>query len=92
MKVEMNSMQSNSVWELVDLPKWIKPIERKWIYKKKKKCEWKSGNLQSQTCSKRNLFSSCHSQVNLHIVIHCDGSRLYGLKNGCQDNVLEWLS
>ncbi|KAA3461794.1 gag/pol protein [Gossypium australe] len=35
MKAEMGSMYSNLVWELVDLPEGVKPIRRKWIYKRK---------------------------------------------------------
>ncbi|KAA3459209.1 hypothetical protein EPI10_013718 [Gossypium australe] len=65
MKAEMDSIYSNSVWELVVLPKWIKHI--------------------------RNLLSYFHAQVNLHIAIHCDGSRLLDLVNGCQDRIFEGL-
>ena len=32
----MDSMYSNQVWELVDLPKGVKPIGCKWIYKRKR--------------------------------------------------------
>ena len=34
---EMESMYSNSVWSLVEEPKWVKPIECKWIYKRKRR-------------------------------------------------------
>ena len=36
MEQEMESMYSNSVWELVDLPESVRPIGCKWIYKKKR--------------------------------------------------------
>ncbi|RVW82191.1 Retrovirus-related Pol polyprotein from transposon TNT 1-94 [Vitis vinifera] len=36
MKLKIESMYSNSVWELVDLPEGIKPIGCKWIYKRKR--------------------------------------------------------
>ncbi|KAA0067617.1 gag/pol protein [Cucumis melo var. makuwa] len=36
MDLEMESMYFNSVWELVDLTKGIKPIGCKWIYKRKR--------------------------------------------------------
>ncbi|RVW14668.1 Retrovirus-related Pol polyprotein from transposon TNT 1-94 [Vitis vinifera] len=36
MKLEIESMYSNSVWKLVDLPEGIKPIGCKWIYKRKR--------------------------------------------------------
>ena len=35
METEMDSMQSNHVWTLVDRPEGIKPIGCKWIYKRK---------------------------------------------------------
>ena len=35
MKSEMDSMYTNQVWTLVDPPEGIKPIGRKWIFKKK---------------------------------------------------------
>ena len=35
MNLEMDSMYSNQVWELVDLPEGVKPIGCKWIYKRK---------------------------------------------------------
>ena len=37
MNLEMESMYSNSIWELVDPPKEVRPIRCKWIYKRKKK-------------------------------------------------------
>jgi hypothetical protein len=36
MKSEIESMYENQVWSLVDPPKGSRPIECKWIYKKKK--------------------------------------------------------
>lgn len=36
MKEEMNSMRSNDVWDLVELPKDVKPIGCKWVFKTKK--------------------------------------------------------
>ena len=36
MNLEMDSMYSNQVWELVDLPEGVKPIGCKWIYKRKR--------------------------------------------------------
>ena len=36
MNLEMESMYSNSVWELVDLPDGVKPIGCKWIYMRKR--------------------------------------------------------
>ena len=39
MKAEIESMYSNQVWELVDLPPNVHPIGCKWIYKKKRNSE-----------------------------------------------------
>ena len=36
MKSELESMYSNNVWTLLDLPQGVKPIGCKWVYKKKK--------------------------------------------------------
>ncbi|KAL0411239.1 UNVERIFIED_CONTAM: Retrovirus-related Pol polyprotein from transposon TNT 1-94 [Sesamum latifolium] len=35
MKSEMDSMGSNQVWTLVDLPKGVRPVGCKWLYKRK---------------------------------------------------------
>ena len=36
MKSELESMYSNNVWTLVDLPNGVKPIGCKWVYKRKR--------------------------------------------------------
>jgi hypothetical protein len=36
MRSEIDSMSENQVWNLVDQPDGVNPIECKWIYKKKK--------------------------------------------------------
>ena len=36
MKAEMDSMESNQVWDLVELPIGVKPIGCKWVFKMKK--------------------------------------------------------
>ena len=36
MKFELDSMYSNQVWDLVKAPNGIKPIGRKWVYKRKR--------------------------------------------------------
>ena len=36
MKLEMESMYSNTVWELVDRPEGVTPVGYKWIYKRKR--------------------------------------------------------
>ena len=36
MKDEMKSMQDDGVWNLVELPKGVKPIGCKWIFKTKR--------------------------------------------------------
>ena len=36
MKEEMNSMKSNEVWDLVELPNGAKSIGCKWVFKTKK--------------------------------------------------------
>ena len=34
--IEMESMYSNQVWTLVEVPDWVKPIGCKWVYKRKR--------------------------------------------------------
>jgi len=36
MRSEIDSIGDNQVWNLVDLPDGVRPIECKWIHKKKK--------------------------------------------------------
>ena len=36
MKAELESMDSNQVWDLVEAPANIKPIGCKWVYKRKR--------------------------------------------------------
>ncbi|KAL0405525.1 UNVERIFIED_CONTAM: hypothetical protein Slati_3866400 [Sesamum latifolium] len=43
MKSEMDSMGSNQVWALVDPPKGVRPVGRKWVYKRKLRAD---GRLQ----------------------------------------------
>ncbi|KAA3473183.1 Retrovirus-related Pol polyprotein from transposon TNT 1-94 [Gossypium australe] len=51
-KAKINSMYSNSVWELVDLPEGIKPIECKWIYKRKINADGKVETYKTRLVAK----------------------------------------
>ncbi|KAL0445829.1 UNVERIFIED_CONTAM: Retrovirus-related Pol polyprotein from transposon TNT 1-94 [Sesamum latifolium] len=46
MKFKMNSMSSNQVWTLVDLPKGVKPVGCKWVYKCKLGAEGEVTKIQ----------------------------------------------
>ena len=35
MKSELQSMEDNHVWDLVDLPDGVKPVKNKWVFKRK---------------------------------------------------------
>ena len=52
MNQEMESMYSNSVWELVDLPDNVKAIGCKWIYKKKMGADGKVETYQARLMAK----------------------------------------
>ena len=52
MEQEMESMYSNYFWELVDLPKSVRPIGCKWIYKKKRGVDWKVENFKAWLVAK----------------------------------------
>ena len=48
----MESMYSNSVWELVDPPKHVRPIGCKWIYKKKRGIDGKVETFKARLVAK----------------------------------------
>ena len=52
MNSELDSMKSNKVWELVDLPEGIKPIGCKWVYKRKKNAEGKVETFKARLVAK----------------------------------------
>ena len=52
MNVEMESMGSNKVWELVDLPEGIKPIGCKWVYKRKRGADGKVETFKTRLVAK----------------------------------------
>ncbi|KAA3478063.1 gag/pol protein [Gossypium australe] len=52
MKDEMDSIDSNSVWKLEDLPEGIKPIGCKWIYKKKRHTDGKVETYNARLVAK----------------------------------------
>ncbi|KAL0556725.1 hypothetical protein IC582_005241 [Cucumis melo] len=52
MDLEMESMYFNSVWELVDLPKGVKHIGCKWIYKRKRDSTGKVQTFKARLISK----------------------------------------
>ena len=52
MEQEMESMYSNSVWELVDLPESVRPIGCKWIYKKKRGVDGKVETFKARLVAK----------------------------------------
>ena len=52
MNQEMESMYSNSVWELVDPPEEVRPIGCKWIYKRKRGADGKVETFKAQLVAK----------------------------------------
>ena len=52
MNLEIESMNFNSVWELVDLPEGVKPIRYKWIYKRKRDSVGKVQTLTARLVAK----------------------------------------
>ncbi|KAA0066736.1 gag/pol protein [Cucumis melo var. makuwa] len=57
MNLEMESIYFNSVWELVDLPKGVKPIGCKWIYKRKRDSAGKVQTFKVRLVAKGILLS-----------------------------------
>ena len=60
MKSKLESMYSNNVWTHVDLPQRVKPIFRKWVYKRKRgvygKVETYNAKLVAKGYSKKSGF------------------------------------
>ena len=52
MNLEMESMYSNSLWELVDLPNEVRPIGYKWIYKRKRELDGKVETFKARLVAK----------------------------------------
>ena len=52
MNLEMESMYSNSVWELVDLSDGVKPMGCKWIYKRKRGVDGKVKTFKAKLVAK----------------------------------------
>ena len=52
MNQEMESMYSNSIWELEDLPEGFRPIGNKWIYKRKKGADGKVETYKARLVAK----------------------------------------
>jgi hypothetical protein len=52
MESEMESMDSNQVWELVEPPKGVKPIGCKWIYKRKRGSDKKVKSWKARLVAK----------------------------------------
>lgn len=53
MQEEMNSLQKNNTFELIELSKGNKEMKNKWIFKLKKNGEKKNSEVQSQMRGKR---------------------------------------
>ena len=51
-KIEMGSMDSNQVWELVEPPTNIKPIGCKWVYKRKSRLDGKVETFKARLVAK----------------------------------------
>ena len=52
MNLEIESMHSNSVWELVDPPDGVRPIGCKWIYKRKRGVDRKVHTFKERLVAK----------------------------------------
>ena len=52
MKSELESMYSNNVWTLMDLPQGVKPIGCKWVYKRKKGVDGKVETYKARLLAK----------------------------------------
>jgi len=79
MKDEMNSMASNGVWDLVELPNGLKVIGCKWVFKTKKDSlgnieRYKArlvakGFTQKEGINYKEIFSLVSNEDSLHIIL-----------------------
>ena len=58
MKSELESMYSNKVWSLVDLPQGLKPTGSKWVYKRKKGIDGKVETYNTRLVEKGYIKKS----------------------------------
>jgi len=59
MNLEIDFIYSNQVWELVDLPKGVKPIGCKWIYKRKRGTDEKVKTYKVRLIAKGYTQKKC---------------------------------
>ena len=56
MKSELQSMDDNHVWDLVDLPDGVKPVKNKWVFKRKTNMDGNLTVYKARSC--KRLYSS----------------------------------
>lgn len=79
MKEELDSMDKNHVWDLVDLPQGVKPIGSKWVYKTKRNSKGEieryktrlvaKGYTQREGIDYNETFSPVSSKDSLRIIM-----------------------
>ena len=76
MKDEMKSMKDNGVWDLIELPKGVKPIGCKWIFRdskgniiRHKACLVAKGFTQKECIDYKETFSSVSSNDSFRIIM-----------------------
>ena len=86
MQEEMKSMKDNGVWDLVELPKGVKPIGCKWIFKTKRDSKGNverykarlvaKGFTQKEGIDYKETFSPVSTKDSFRIIMalvaHCD--------------------
>ncbi|RVW94847.1 Retrovirus-related Pol polyprotein from transposon TNT 1-94 [Vitis vinifera] len=78
MKDEMKSMKDNGVWDLVELPKGVKPIGCKWIFKTKRDSKGNIVSISTPSCKRftqkedidyKETFSPVSSKDSFRIIM-----------------------
>lgn len=102
MEGKFKSSCSNIVWILIGTLEGVKPISIGGF--KKGRDEWME-NLKTYMAKvvakgyDLSMFSimrkpshNNHAQIHYSTLIHYDTFRVWDMTDGCQDNILEWLS
>ena len=94
---EMDSIMANKTWELVDLLPGSKPIDCKWIFKKKLKVDGTIDKLKARLVAKGftqkhgidcfDTYSLLTGIATIRVLLAITSIPKWVIHHGCQDNI-----